>query len=283
MLHFSQRQLSNTFVNSMKQTHSNLRKMSLYSAATSAECACTQTGWSGTVQTGVIGCRSHPSFPDNGTTVETYCYVNGGSAAKCPCSRPSDSFPGAAYRLCMTRNSDIFLEGLQDSSATLNGVYSVQYELALLFEGNCAFCPVYSGRSPQNQGISFFTFRPICGISSRCSPAWGFLNISLSAGATVELQSGLLDLLNVLNSGLKQIQIITQLVSIPIFQKALGLVYVDARGTNLTQLIWEFSDLNQYGANASVYVMRNLPKITNGLPRMIFIISHHLIDPFFVL
>jgi hypothetical protein len=71
-------------------------------AAASEICACTQTGISGGNQTGVIGCRRHPTFPDQATTIAEYCYVNGGAAAQCPCSKPSPVFEGAAYRLCAT-------------------------------------------------------------------------------------------------------------------------------------------------------------------------------------
>jgi hypothetical protein len=70
------------------------------SAAVAEECACTQTGLSGNASTGVVGCRRHPSFPDGGTSHVKFCYVNGGAAAKCPCSKPSTHFPGASYRAC---------------------------------------------------------------------------------------------------------------------------------------------------------------------------------------
>ena len=47
-------------------------------ALTTEACQCSQTGMSGGIQTGVIGCTRDVSFPDNGTTIVEYCYVNGG-------------------------------------------------------------------------------------------------------------------------------------------------------------------------------------------------------------
>ncbi len=68
-------------------------------ALLSSECHCTVDGFSGGVQTGVVGCTRHESFasPD---ALTTYCYVQGGAASRCPCTEVSAEFPGAAYRIC---------------------------------------------------------------------------------------------------------------------------------------------------------------------------------------
>jgi hypothetical protein len=71
-----------------------------FAAFLSDSCACSQDGWSGGVFTGVFGCTRHSSFTGVDDTVETFCYVKGGSDSLCPCSLPSKVFAGARYRFC---------------------------------------------------------------------------------------------------------------------------------------------------------------------------------------
>lgn len=86
------------------------RLKSLNLAIFSDECQCTSDGFSGGIDTGVIGCTRDISFIGIKDSDQAFCYVSGGAASKCPCTYPSTVFPKAAFRLCASCESIIHFQ-----------------------------------------------------------------------------------------------------------------------------------------------------------------------------
>lgn len=136
--------------------------------ALSDACECTTSGYSGGVDTSTRGCRLTPLFPESNLTNAGYCYVSGGSDAKCPCTKQSKLYPGAAYRLCATSASDLLIEGAQEDS--VNGYYTLEREFSFDDGQNCGFNPIYQGPTVSGVTYSFVYMRSSAFVRSQSTP-----------------------------------------------------------------------------------------------------------------
>jgi hypothetical protein len=143
----------------------------LPAAILTSECECTTDGFSGGVFTSTIGCRRSSAFFATGATQEAFCFVKGGAASQCPCSVPSQYFPGAAYRICTScmrhssvliliivlAVSDIEVGGLDGDAEEANGIYSLRYEIPYSYGSlpDCGYNAIYVQPTEQFNYVLF--------------------------------------------------------------------------------------------------------------------------------
>ena len=93
--------------------------------------------------------------------------------AKCPCTKPSKLYPGAAYRLCATSASDLLIDGAQDANA--NGYYMLNMEFAFDDGQNCGFNPIYIGPTVNGMTYTFVYMRASAFVRSQSTPLGAIL------------------------------------------------------------------------------------------------------------
>ena len=218
------------------------------------------TGYSGGVNTGVIGCRAHWSFNGTNPDVSQFCYVNGGAAANCPCTKHSEIFKGAAYKLCdsglklkyasyvmitfhayfpdLTACSAIEIGGFTGTNTWANGVYTYNRDFVADDLSNCAYIPIYDG--PVNSGsiATLVSFRPLSYVSAGYT-GWIVLSLPQNVDCTIEISQLVSVLQTTVLDGSSSVNIYIKLFQSPLY----ALVIAIGQMANADSLnLWSLDD-----------------------------------------